>query len=59
MMKLILSPFKLTIGCICWKVNETFADLQLLQELNDAWIEVGPRFKTYMESSVEIQLLQV
>lgn len=41
------------------KVNKPFEDLQLLQELNDAWREVGPRIKNYMESSVEIQLLQV
>lgn len=41
------------------KVNKTFEDLQILQELNEAWKEVGPRIKNYMESSVEIQLLQV
>lgn len=40
-------------------MNKTFEDLQILQELNDAWREVGPRIKNYMESSVEIQLLQV
>lgn len=41
------------------KVNKTFEDLQILQELNEAWMEVGPQIKNYMESSVEIQLLQV
>lgn len=41
------------------KVNKTFEDLQILQELNEVWVEVGPRIKNYMESSVEIQLLQV
>lgn len=41
------------------KVNKTFEDLQILQELNKAWIDVGPQIKNYMENSVEIQLLQV
>lgn len=41
------------------KVNKTFEDLQILQELNAAWMEVGPQIKNYMESSVEIQMLQV
>ncbi|XP_028442644.1 ATP-binding cassette sub-family A member 1 isoform X1 [Perca flavescens] len=40
------------------RVNKTFEDLQVLQELNEAWMEVGPQIKNYMESSVEIQLLQ-
>lgn len=40
-------------------MNKTFEDLQILQELNKAWMEVGPQIKNYMESSVEIQLLQV
>uniref|UniRef100_A0A671VJX8 P-type phospholipid transporter n=1 Tax=Sparus aurata TaxID=8175 RepID=A0A671VJX8_SPAAU len=40
------------------KVNKTFEDLQILQELNAAWMEVGPQIKNYMESSVEIQMLQ-
>lgn len=41
------------------KVNKTFEDLQILQELNKAWAEVGPRIKNYMETSLEIQMLQV
>lgn len=41
------------------KVNKTFEDLKILQELNAAWMEVGPWIKNYMESSVEIQMLQV
>ena len=40
-------------------MNKTFQDLQVLEELNGAWMEVAPGIKTYMESSVEIQLLQV
>lgn len=40
-------------------MNKTFQDLQIFQELNEAWMEVGPRIKNYMESSVETQLLQV
>lgn len=41
------------------KVNKTFEELQILQDLNKAWKDVGPQIKNYMESSVEIQLLQV
>lgn len=29
-----------------------------MNEVMEAWQEVGPRIKTYMESSVEIRLLQ-
>lgn len=41
------------------KVNKTFEDFQILQEVNEAWKEVGPRVKNYMESSLEIKLLKV
>lgn len=40
-------------------MNKTFEDLQILQELKEAWEEVGPRIRNYMETSVEIRLLQV
>ncbi|XP_029939834.1 phospholipid-transporting ATPase ABCA1 [Salarias fasciatus] len=40
------------------EVNKTFEDLQIILELNNAWVEVGPRIKSFMETSVEIQLLQ-
>lgn len=49
----------LNTSCFLLKVNKTFEDLQILQELNESWMEVGPQIKTYMESSVEIQLLRV
>lgn len=45
--------------CLFLKVNKTFEDLQILQDLNESWMEVGPQIKAYMESSVEIQLLRV
>uniref|UniRef100_A0A7N9AQU0 Phospholipid-transporting ATPase ABCA1-like n=1 Tax=Mastacembelus armatus TaxID=205130 RepID=A0A7N9AQU0_9TELE len=54
--KLLYTP-NTPASCVL-KVNKTFEDLQILLELNEAWIEVGPRIKNYMESSVEIQLLQ-
>lgn len=41
------------------KLNKTFEDLQILQDLHEAWLEVGPQIKNYMETSVEIKLLQV
>lgn len=55
----IVKHIKLITSCVLLKVNKTFQDLQIFQELNEAWMEVGPRIKNYMESSVETQLLQV
>uniref|UniRef100_A0A7N5ZZB3 ABC transporter domain-containing protein n=1 Tax=Anabas testudineus TaxID=64144 RepID=A0A7N5ZZB3_ANATE len=57
--KLLYTPNTPAVQQVMKEVNKTFADLRLLQELNEAWIEVGPQIKNYMESSVEIQLLQV
>ncbi|KAK2835350.1 hypothetical protein Q5P01_015834 [Channa striata] len=56
--KLLYTPDIPPVQQVMKEVNKTFADVQILQELNEAWIEVGPRIKNYMESSVEIQLLQ-
>uniref|UniRef100_A0A674P175 P-type phospholipid transporter n=1 Tax=Takifugu rubripes TaxID=31033 RepID=A0A674P175_TAKRU len=57
--KLLYTPDTSAVRRVMKEVNKTFEDLQILQELNEAWKEVGPRIKNYMESSVEIQLLQV
>uniref|UniRef100_A0AAQ4PDV6 P-type phospholipid transporter n=1 Tax=Gasterosteus aculeatus aculeatus TaxID=481459 RepID=A0AAQ4PDV6_GASAC len=56
--KLLYTPDTPAIQQVMKEVNKTFEDMQILQELNAAWMEVGPRVKTFMESSVEIQLLQ-
>ncbi|KAL7396790.1 hypothetical protein ABVT39_011869 [Epinephelus coioides] len=56
--KLLYTPDTPAVQQIMKEVNKTFEDLQILQELNEAWMEVGPRIKNYMESSVEIQMLQ-
>ncbi|KAK2908022.1 phospholipid-transporting ATPase ABCA1 isoform X2 [Channa argus] len=56
--KILYTPDTPAVQQVMKEVNKTFADVQILQELNEAWIEVGPRIKNYMESSVEIQLLQ-
>ncbi|XP_062306345.1 phospholipid-transporting ATPase ABCA1 isoform X1 [Osmerus eperlanus] len=56
--KLLYTPDTPAIQEVMKEVNRTFQDLQILEDLNSAWIEVGPRIRTYMESSVEIQLLQ-
>ncbi|XP_062279433.1 phospholipid-transporting ATPase ABCA1 [Scomber scombrus] len=56
--KLLYTPDTPEVQQVMKEVNKTFEDLQILQELNDAWIEVGPQIKNYMENSVEIQLLQ-
>uniref|UniRef100_A0A667XRW6 P-type phospholipid transporter n=1 Tax=Myripristis murdjan TaxID=586833 RepID=A0A667XRW6_9TELE len=57
--KLLYTPDTPVIQQVMKEVNKTFQDLQILQELNGAWMEVGPRIKNYMQSSVEVQLLQV
>uniref|UniRef100_A0A3Q1ANV7 P-type phospholipid transporter n=1 Tax=Amphiprion ocellaris TaxID=80972 RepID=A0A3Q1ANV7_AMPOC len=57
--KLLYTPDTPAVRQVMKEVNKTFEDLQIIQELNEAWIEVGPRIKNYMETSVEIQLLQI
>uniref|UniRef100_A0A3P8Y0I9 P-type phospholipid transporter n=1 Tax=Esox lucius TaxID=8010 RepID=A0A3P8Y0I9_ESOLU len=57
--KLLYTPDTPAVRDVMKEVNKTFQDLQILEDLNGAWAELGPRVKTYMESSVEIQLLQV
>uniref|UniRef100_A0A3P8WSU7 ATP binding cassette subfamily A member 7 n=1 Tax=Cynoglossus semilaevis TaxID=244447 RepID=A0A3P8WSU7_CYNSE len=56
--KLLYTPDTPVTRQVMIQVNKTFEDLQILQRLNEAWMEVGPRIKTFMESSMEIQLLQ-
>ncbi|XP_047443764.1 phospholipid-transporting ATPase ABCA1 isoform X2 [Mugil cephalus] len=56
--KLLYTPDTPAVRQVMKEVNRTFEDLQILRELNDAWTEVGPRFKNYMETSVEVQLLR-
>ncbi|KAF7656308.1 hypothetical protein LDENG_00043690 [Lucifuga dentata] len=56
--KLLYTPNAPAIQQVMKEVNKTFQDLQILQELNEAWMEVGPRIKNYMESSVGLQMLQ-
>uniref|UniRef100_A0A4W6D9K3 P-type phospholipid transporter n=1 Tax=Lates calcarifer TaxID=8187 RepID=A0A4W6D9K3_LATCA len=57
--KLLYTPDTPAVKRVMKELNKTFEDLQILQELNEAWLEVGPRIKNYMETSMEIQLLQV
>ncbi|XP_018523006.1 LOW QUALITY PROTEIN: phospholipid-transporting ATPase ABCA1 [Lates calcarifer] len=56
--KLLYTPDTPAVKRVMKELNKTFEDLQILQELNEAWLEVGPRIKNYMETSMEIQLLQ-
>ncbi|KAJ8374724.1 hypothetical protein SKAU_G00053040 [Synaphobranchus kaupii] len=56
--KLLYAPDTPVTRSIMKEVNRTFQDLKILEDLQGAWEEVGPRIKTFMESSVEIQLLQ-
>ncbi|XP_068174679.1 phospholipid-transporting ATPase ABCA1 isoform X2 [Antennarius striatus] len=56
--KLLYTPDTPAVQEVMKEVNKTFEDLQILLNVNDAWMEVGPRIKDYMENSVEIRLLQ-
>ncbi|XP_008404880.1 ATP-binding cassette sub-family A member 1 isoform X2 [Poecilia reticulata] len=56
--KLLYTPDTPVVREVMKEVNKTFEDLQILQDLNDAWMEVGPEIKNYMETSVEIKLLK-
>ncbi|XP_028299253.1 ATP-binding cassette sub-family A member 1 isoform X2 [Gouania willdenowi] len=56
--KLLYTPDTPAVQEVMKEVNKTFEDLQILQEINDAWMEAGPQIKNFMESSVEIQLMQ-
>ncbi|XP_033936450.1 phospholipid-transporting ATPase ABCA1 isoform X1 [Pseudochaenichthys georgianus] len=56
--KLLYTPDTPAVQEVMNEVNKPFEDLQILQELNEAWMEVGPRVKYYMENSLEMQLLQ-
>uniref|UniRef100_A0A8C4IP07 ATP-binding cassette, sub-family A (ABC1), member 7 n=1 Tax=Dicentrarchus labrax TaxID=13489 RepID=A0A8C4IP07_DICLA len=57
--KLLYTPDTPAVQQVMKEVNKTFEDLRILRELNEAWLEVGPQIKNYMENSVEIQLLKV
>uniref|UniRef100_A0A3B4B8V1 P-type phospholipid transporter n=1 Tax=Periophthalmus magnuspinnatus TaxID=409849 RepID=A0A3B4B8V1_9GOBI len=56
--KLLYTPNSPAVQQVIREVNRTFEELQILQELNKAWLEVGPQIRNYMETSMEIKLLQ-
>ncbi|XP_051767983.1 LOW QUALITY PROTEIN: phospholipid-transporting ATPase ABCA1 [Ctenopharyngodon idella] len=56
--KLLYTPDTPVTRTVMSEVNKTFQDFQILNDVQEAWQEVGPRIKTFMESSVEIRLLQ-
>ncbi|KAM4548979.1 phospholipid-transporting ATPase ABCA1 isoform 1-T1 [Odontesthes bonariensis] len=56
--KLLYTPNSPAVQKVMKEVNKTFEDMQILHDLSEAWEEVGPLIKNYMETSVEIQLLQ-
>uniref|UniRef100_A0A3B4ZBY1 ATP binding cassette subfamily A member 7 n=1 Tax=Stegastes partitus TaxID=144197 RepID=A0A3B4ZBY1_9TELE len=57
--KLLYTPDSPAVRQVMKEVNKTFEDLQIIQELNEAWMEVGPRIKNYMETSVEIHVMHL
>ncbi|XP_017334205.1 phospholipid-transporting ATPase ABCA1 isoform X2 [Ictalurus punctatus] len=56
--KLLYTPDTPATQSIMKEVNRTFQDFEILAEVHAAWEEVGPRLKRFMESSVEIRMLQ-
>ncbi|KAM6921905.1 phospholipid-transporting ATPase ABCA1 [Xenentodon cancila] len=56
--KLLYAPDTPVIQQVMKEVNKTFEDLEILHQVNEAWKEVGPQIKNYMQTSVELQLLK-
>ncbi|XP_020558036.1 ATP-binding cassette sub-family A member 1 isoform X1 [Oryzias latipes] len=56
--KLLYAPDTPAVKEVMKEVNKTFEDLQVLQDVDEAWMEVGPEIKTYMETSSDIRLLR-
>ncbi|XP_018601402.2 ATP-binding cassette sub-family A member 1 isoform X2 [Scleropages formosus] len=56
--KLLYTPDTPVTRSIMGEVNKTFQDFRVLEDIQEAWEEVGPQIKAFMESSTEIQLLQ-
>ncbi|XP_056088824.1 phospholipid-transporting ATPase ABCA1 [Rhinichthys klamathensis goyatoka] len=56
--KLLYTPDTPVTRTVMSQVNRTFQDFQILNDVQEAWQEVGPRIKSFMESSVEVRLLQ-
>uniref|UniRef100_A0A8C1ZLC5 P-type phospholipid transporter n=1 Tax=Cyprinus carpio TaxID=7962 RepID=A0A8C1ZLC5_CYPCA len=56
--KLLYTPDTPVTRLVMSEVNKTFQDFQILNDMQEAWQEVAPRIRTFMESSLEIRLLQ-
>ncbi|KAI5101655.1 ATP-binding cassette sub-family A member 1 isoform X2 [Silurus meridionalis] len=56
--KLLYTPDTPATQSIMKEVNRTFQYFEIVEEIHAAWEEVGPRLKLFMESSVEIRMLQ-
>ncbi|KAG7282815.1 hypothetical protein CRUP_012204 [Coryphaenoides rupestris] len=56
--KLLYTPDTPAIRQVMAQVNKTFQDLGILQDLNEAWMEVGPVIRDYIETGVQVRLLQ-
>ncbi|CAL9695096.1 unnamed protein product [Knipowitschia caucasica] len=56
--KLLYAPNSSAVLPVIKEMNKTFEQLQILQDLNEAWLELGPEVWDYMETSVEVRLLQ-
>uniref|UniRef100_A0A673C7T2 Zgc:172302 n=1 Tax=Sphaeramia orbicularis TaxID=375764 RepID=A0A673C7T2_9TELE len=49
--KMLYTPNTPAVVRVMKEVNQTFEDLQILQQMNKAWMEVGPRIKSFMETT--------
>ncbi|XP_060734088.1 phospholipid-transporting ATPase ABCA1 isoform X3 [Tachysurus vachellii] len=56
--KLLYTPDTPVTQRIMNEVNRTFQDFEIVAQVHSAWEEVGPRLKSFMESSGEIRMLQ-
>ncbi|TSM94632.1 ATP-binding cassette sub-family A member 1 [Bagarius yarrelli] len=56
--KLLYTPDTPATQRIMNEVNRTFQDFEVVAQMHAVWEEVGPKLKSFMESSVEIRILQ-
>ncbi|XP_054645244.1 phospholipid-transporting ATPase ABCA1-like isoform X2 [Dunckerocampus dactyliophorus] len=56
--KLLYTPNTPAVEQVMKEVNRTFQDLQILQDLSNAWSELGPKIKNFMTTSVEVKQLK-
>ncbi|XP_061884457.1 phospholipid-transporting ATPase ABCA1-like isoform X2 [Entelurus aequoreus] len=56
--KLLYAPNTPAVQAVMNKVQQSFPNFQIFQDLNYAWMEQGPKIKKFMENRMEVKILQ-